>query len=331
MIKRLSGESYDDFLIRLFEHKDEYRINCQEIADILNAEYGRAYKESTYRKYYAAFNKGRIYEREKRNSGVKTRILSLSDFHHPFSMGVSTYKDYVGCVDILVLNGDLQDCQGISSFTKKYRIPFVEEMIATRQYIIDVIELIHPKKVIINKGNHEQRLLRYMSERLNEDILSLMPDSSLDLIVNEGFKNNDRYAKTTVWYEPIKNVFDDIEVEYTGDWHCKVGKTIFAHPSASSSAMLKTTEKAVTFFLKTDRDFDCCVLAHTHKLGSYIQGGVYMFEQGCCCDVSKLDYADGKLQNPQQQGFIYLCQDKDGSLLYENTKLISLTDSESEK
>jgi predicted phosphodiesterase len=323
-ISRVDGETYDDFMVRLFEHKGDYGLNCQHIADIMNEEFNNNFSESKYRKEYNAFNRGRVYEREKSQSAVATKILALSDFHFPYALTINTFSKYAGCVDILVLNGDLQDCQSVSAFPKKYRIPFIDEMIGTRQYLIDLIELIQPRKVIITRGNHENRLLKQLTDRLNDDLLGLMPDSPIDLIVNDGFKNNDRYAKTTIWYEPIKNVFDDIEIEYTGDWWCQIGKTIFAHPLAYSSGMLKTTEKAVNYFLRINRDADCIVLAHTHHLGQYIQGGIQMFEQGCCCKVEASEYMDGKLQIPQQKGFVYLCQDKEGNLLFDKCKLVAL-------
>ena len=45
------------------------------------------------------------------------------------------------------------------------------------------------------------------------------------------------------------NVFTDIEVEYTENWHSQIGGTIFCHPSAFSSLPLKgTAEKALMWF-----------------------------------------------------------------------------------
>lgn len=318
-IQKKENETSFEWELRLCLAKlnKEIDLDWQEIVDVLdlNIHYDSLRKMS--------YGYQKVSEYLKYN-GVSTRILSISDTHVPFQLPISTFKDYVSCVDILQLNGDIQDCQSASKFSKKYRIDFVEEMIQTRQYIIDLITYIKPKKVIINKGNHEDRLLRMMSEKLNEDFLKLMPDSSLDLIVNNGFKNYDRKNKSETWYEPLTNVFNEIEIEYTNDWKCKIGKTWFIHPSAYSSSMLKTTEKAINYFYRTDTDFDTIVTAHVHKLGSYIQGNVYLFEQGCCCKSEEMNYMDGKLSYPQQQGFIYICQSEDGSLIYEKTKLINL-------
>lgn len=258
--------------------------------------------------------------------GVSNRILSISDLHIPFNLPLNTFSDYIGKVDTLVLNGDIEDAQNVSQFPKKYRVNFTKEMVMTRQYIIDLIHMLTPKTVIVVKGNHEHRLGRYLSERLNDDMMNIMPDTPMDLIINDGFKDKDRLNKTETWYSPITEVFQDknIEISYTGEWNRKIGHTIFAHPLSYSSGMLKTTEKAVNYFLRNDRDFEAIVLGHTHKLGSYTQGNIKMFEQGCCCDLTKLDYNDGYLTLPGQNGYIYLCHDKDGYIMPNKTKLIEI-------
>ncbi|MDU1127869.1 MULTISPECIES: metallophosphoesterase [Bacillota] len=257
---------------------------------------------------------------------VGTRILSISDAHVPFNLPIDIFKPYSNKVDILVFNGDTEDCWSCSSFPKRYRIGLDEEMVLTRQYMIDIINMIQPKKVVILMGNHEYRLGRYLTDKLNDDVLTIMPDTPLELIVNRGFHVKDRRNKTETWYSPISEVFDEdnIDVQYTGDWFTMVGRTIFAHPLSYSSGMLKTTEKAVNFFLRENREFNSICLGHTHKLGSYVQGGIKMYEQGCTCDLTKLDYNNGKLILPGQNGYIYICQDLNGDIIDDKTKLVTL-------
>ena len=88
--------------------------------------------------------------------------------------------------------------------------------------------------------------------------------------------------------------------------------------------MLKTTEKALDYFLRKGEKFDSIVLAHTHKQGQYVQSGINMYEQGCCCRTEELSYTDGLLTTPQQKGFMLVCQDVDGNLMPAQTKLIQL-------
>lgn len=249
--------------------------------------------------------------------------MCLSDFHYPFNLPKETFKEYRN-VDVLVINGDLLDCQSISKFPKLYRVSPMEEMIGGRQYLIDLIEYINAKKIYVNIGNHEKRFGAYLAKNLDNELIELHPDTALDYIITDGFYHYDKRQRTKVWYEPIVDVFPDKDIVFTGDWYCKIGKSIIAHPLAYSSGMLKTTEKAVNHFYRTNNDFDTVILGHTHQLGGYVQGGVHLYEQGCCADTDQLDYMDGRLTNPQQKGFILLCQDRDGKIIPNKTKLIDI-------
>lgn len=264
-----------------------------------------------------------IIEAEK-TDGVATKILSISDLHIPFQLDYTLLKDYRN-VDILQINGDVVDCQALSKFSKQYRISPMEEIIQGRQYLIDLIEYIHPKKVVCNYGNHDKRFAAYFAKNLDSDILELMPDTSLELIFVDGFRHYDKRSKSKVWYEPLCNVFEDIEIEYVDDWKSKIGKTIFAHPLAYRSGMLATADKAKDYLQDTVKEpFDCVVMAHTHKIGYSKKGYIKLFEQGTFADVKKMDYVDGRLMAPQQSGFAFICQDKEGNLLHEKSRVIVL-------
>lgn len=315
------GEDYEDYFVRLFEHKEEYGLDCITIAQLLNEVRGVDYGESVYRKEYASFHRGQLYERRRHQRKDMTRILAISDAHVPYNLPVDTFADYAG-VDILVVNGDTLDCQQLSNFPKMYRSSPIEEMVLARQYLIDVISMIHPKDVYINYGNHELRLGAYLAKNIDNDIQELLPLTPLDLIVEDGFSHYSRETRAKTWYEPIQDMFDGTSVHFTGDWRVKIGKTIFAHPKAYSSAMLKTSEKAINFFLRVDPEFDSICLAHTHKVGSYIQGGIAIYEQGCTCRTEAMVYTDGLLTYPQQKGFALICQDKNGNLLPNESKVI---------
>lgn len=318
---RLENEDFIAWQIRccLAKKRKETDMDWVEIRDML----GLDITPDQLRKQAVGIELYDNYINNNCDSMIENRILCISDLHIPFNLSIDIYKPYIGKVDTLVLNGDIEDCQSCSRFNKKYRIDVDEEMVMTRSFMIDLIHMLSPKKVFVVKGNHEYRMSKYLSDRLNEDLMSIMPDSPMDLIVNDGFKVKDRINKTETWYSPIADLFRDegIEVSYTGEWWCKVGKSILAHPLSYSSGMLKTTEKAVEYFLRKDRDFNALVLGHTHKLGSYVQGNIKMYEQGCCCDLSKLDYNDGYLTLPGQNGFLYICHDKDGNIIDKYTKL----------
>ena len=230
-------------------------------------------------------------------------------------------------VDILQINGDVVDCQALSKFPKQYRISPISEMIEGRQYLIDLIKYINPKKAICNYGNHDIRFANYFAKNLDTDILQLQPNTSLELIFEDGFRNYDKINKTKTWYDPLANVFEDtgIDIQFVDDWKVKIGKTWFVHPLAYRSGILATADKAKDFLQDTDRDsFDCVVMAHTHSVGDSEKGYIRLIEQGAFCDVAKMRYSDGRLQKPQKMGFAIVCQDKDGNLIKDKTKVVVL-------
>lgn len=321
---RLPDETYQDYFVRLFENKALYKLDCNKIAELLNHENGHNYESSCYRKEWQSFNRGRIYERELIERGVKTRILCISDIHFPFAKPIKTFCDYVGRVDILLLNGDILDCAAISKFTKMYRTSPIEEMIGARQYLIDLIEYIQPKQVIATYGNHDSRLGAYLAKNLDTDIQELLPETALDYLFVDGFTHYDRKLRTKTHYDPICEVFEDIKVEYVGNWHCQVGDVIFCHPKAFASNPMKTAEKAMYFFRNEGKQFKALVMAHTHRVGDYKIGNTKIYEQGAACETDKMNYNDGMLINSQKQGFAYICLDKDGNNMEDKTKVVGL-------
>jgi len=253
----------------------------------------------------------------------KTKILVISDQHYPFNLPIDIYKDYAGKVDVLAINGDFLDCYSLSKFVKKYRVPFIEELIGARLFMIELIKYINPKKVLINYGNHSARLLPSISEKMQPELMALMPKTPLSLLIDSGFYNYDHRNKTKTFHEPISKVFNNIEVVYTDDWWCRVGNTIMAHPAAFNQGILKTTEKAYLYFLqKGENPFDCIVLSHTHHQGVGRYVSTFLYETGCTCQ--EMDYVESKLIRPAEVGFAYIVQDKDGNFLYDESKLICL-------
>lgn len=308
-------ETYEDYFVRLFEHKQEYGLNCEDIADLLNEVKGTHFDSSAFRKEYAAFNRGRIYERSLATRNVAERVLVLSDLHVPFQLPVSEYSAYAGRVDTLVINGDLLDHPSISKFVKKYHLNPIDEMIECRKYIIDLIELLAPERVIVTIGNHDKRFGDYLANKLDNEMQELLPNSALDLLLINGFYHYDKLNHTKVWYKPIVDVFPDLDIQYDGAWFVQIGDTIMCHPLAFSGGIMKTSEKAVKWFRDEGYVFSNLVMAHTHRTGEYMMGNTLMIESGCCCDTNKLDYVDGRLTTPQKQGYVYLSYDKEGRML----------------
>lgn len=293
----------------------------EELSEILFGE-GVHFGESEVRRRMHGMKRIiEIIENEK-NQGVATTILSISDLHVPFQKPMDVLANYSGHIDILQLNGDILDMLSISKFPKAYRVSPIEEMISARQYLIDLINFLKPKKVVANYGNHELRMGSYLNKHVDTELKDLLPETALDYIFIDGFTHYDKRLMTRTYYEPLVNVFSDVEIEYTGKWYSQIGNTVFCHPKAFSTAPLKTAEKAVYWFRNEGFLFDSLVMAHTHRIGSYSIGNTFIYEQGAFCETEKMGYADGQLVNSQKQGCILICQDDSGKLIYDKTKLI---------
>lgn len=320
-LHRLEGESNFEWKLRccLAKRRKQTDMDWIEIRDML----GLTITPDQLRKQAVGYEEYDDYIHGF--SGVATTILSISDLHVPFQLPKELLSEYVNRVDILQINGDVVDCQALSKFSKQYRISPMEEMIQGRQYLIDLIEYIKPKKVVCNYGNHDKRFATYFAKNLDTDILELLPDTSLELIFVDGFRHYDKRSKSKVWYEPLCNVFDDIEIEYIDDWKTQIDKTWFVHPLAYRQGVLSTAEKAKDYLQdKYKEPFDCIVMAHTHSIGDAPKGYIRLFEQGAFADVDKMNYMDGKLTKPQKEGFAVICQDKDGNLIQNKSKVVAL-------
>src|SRR5574344_31275 len=324
--RRFGDESFDDYFVRLFEHKVEYGLNCVRTAELLNAqpEVDEPFGECKWRKDYRIFNRGRMYERARHERGVETRILSISDLRVPFQKPVSVFSEYTSKSYIVQMKGDIVDFAGLSSFPKMFRSSPVEEMIKARKYLIDLIAMLRPKRVVVTYGNHDARFGTALAKALDNELIELTPETELDYIFNDGFYHYDKMAHTRAYYEPICEVFPDISIEYAGKWYAQIGQVIFCHPRAFKSAPMKTAQDAMMWFRNEGMVFSGLVMAHTHRLGNYAVGNTVLYEQGCCCETSKMSYANGRLTMSQKEGFLYLCLDKDGAPIRECSKLVSL-------
>lgn len=79
----------------------------------------------------------------------------------------------------------------------------MDEILLARQYLIDLIEMLRPKKVVVNYGNHDIRFQNYLAKNIDEDLLALMPKTALELILIDGFNhyNKELHTRfiTTLW------------------------------------------------------------------------------------------------------------------------------------
>lgn len=314
MIEKYDNENQFDFMKRIVYSRLVDKTNdtpYEELSEALFGE-GNCYNESEVRKrMYGMLRLFDVMETEKNEN--YNRILTLSDFHFPFQLPIQKFEKYRGAVDVLVLSGDLIDFVQISKFKKVCRNTPMEDVVGLRSYLIDLIKYIDPKEVIVNDGNHEKRFETYLQKNMENDLLELVPSSILEYIFEDGFYHYDRKLHTKTWYDSLNKVFPDKKITYSHSWFCQIGDTIFAHPIAFVSGLLKTCDRAVKWFNDNQYSFKQLILSHTHHSGEGTIGRTEAIEQGCCCDTESNNYNDGRLTSPQQEGYVYICQDKNGN------------------
>lgn len=314
---RRENESEFDYKVRICLAKlnKEIELKWNEIVDLLGLDCSGDH----LRKLSYGWKEMLDSNKEGHN-----RILCISDIHIPFNLPIDILKEYINKVDTLIINGDLLDTYSLSKFTKMYRQPLIDELIKAREYIITLVDMIKPKRLIAITGNHEMRLGKAIADKIGTDLLDLMPTDTMAFLFDTGFNQYDHKDKTKTIYEPLKDVLD-CEVIYANNFWYKEGKSIFVHPLSFRQSILGTTEKALAYFQSIENDFDTVCMAHTHMLGYAKYGKYHLYEQGCLCDLKHMKYMDMKLpKKPATNGFIYLIQDEDGNLIYDKCVLKSL-------
>lgn len=119
-LHRLKDESFVDWKIRccLTKKRKQTDMDWVEIRDML----GLDISPDQLRKIAVGYEEYDNSIHELNN--VATRILSISDAHVPFNLPVDIFKAYANRTDILVFNGDTEDCHSCSSFPRQYRVGF---------------------------------------------------------------------------------------------------------------------------------------------------------------------------------------------------------------
>jgi predicted phosphodiesterase len=238
------------------------------------------------------------------------KILSLSDLHMPFhdTEALEMALEHDGNADILVLNGDILDCYSVSSYSKDKGIPLQVEYQLALDFIREMTSRF--EEVHLVKGNHENRVDRYLSQKLdpysailgNRDIVDKL---SKGLILDENGFTGRSYNFTNVYYN-----------ELGLPWLGKVGKTIFMHPDTYLAQPGATVTRGMEYLrgqLPWD-SFDSIVMGHTHKQAKLIEQNKLLIEQGALClTQGYLKQAEFR-KRPSIVGYAVIYQDKDGNI-----------------
>lgn len=251
----------------------------------------------------------------KKVGDTNIKILSISDLHVPFE----NYDVLVDALekhsdaDLLVVNGDFLEQYAVSKWGKSKTVLLEWEYkvaIEWMKLFSSMFEEVH-----LVRGNHDDRLRKYLSDSVDPMIGFMVEDDILTKLT-EGYDFNDK-GKLEQKYH-----FDN--VYYEGGllgWYTKIGKCLFAHPSSSSGVPMRTVISAAEAFMSNEQ-FQAIVIGHSHKMGKLIYKDKVLIEQGCCC--VPMDYqADGKLKYlPQSFGYAVVYMDEYGNVDFDKTNTV---------
>jgi predicted phosphodiesterase len=243
------------------------------------------------------------------------KILSLSDLHIPFENSniikhaISRHSD----ADILVLNGDILELYSVSKWQKKKEIMLRTEYMMAIEWL-KMFSEIFPKVVLVS-GNHEDRLKSYFSSRV-EPCVSFLVDSDILTKLSRGYD----FKQGTIELVPTHN-FKNIYYNRHLEWYTRIGNAIFVHPREYSSVIHKTASNFAKHFNEKEKDWQCLVVAHTHKIATSIQNGRLILEQGCCCLPMDYESSGKSKMTSQAFGYAVVYMDDEGNVDYNKSNV----------
>jgi predicted phosphodiesterase len=239
--------------------------------------------------------------------GIK--VVSISDLHIPFY-----HEDVIDEIvslhaedtDLLVINGDFLELHSVSSW------PRSKEVMLRHEYELGsrILRILSDefKEVVLTRGNHEDRLQRYFTGRIDPGVSFMTHADILDRLAAGYVMNEDG---NLVKGSPLPNV--QYQKGPTA-WFVQVGKCIFAHPAGGSKVPMRLAVREAERFMGQGRDFQAVCIGHTHQMGSIIWNRKLLIEQGCACVPMEYAVNPAGGYRPPSFGYAVVYMDKGGNV-----------------
>lgn len=244
------------------------------------------------------------------NANIK--VVSISDLHIPFYnedviKSVLQEQD----VDILVVNGDFLELYSVSSWPKNKTIMLQHEYQMGMRLLREFSKVF--PKVVLTKGNHEDRLQRFLSQNINPNVSFMTSPDVLERMSN-GYDFDDSGN--------LVKMYNLDNVHYNKgplSWQVQIGKCIFAHPTSFSKINMKTIANVAQSMLGKGYDFEALVIGHTHQQGSIIWNNRMLIEQGCSCIPMEYECNAKATYGSQSFGYAIVWMDKKGHVDFDKS------------
>lgn len=216
---------------------------------------------------------------------MKNKFVVLSDIHFPYQDDKALKAVYKfleqHLVDTIILNGDILDFYDVSSFDKDPdRINSLQEEINLAQKFFKKLRSLSPNgRIVFIKGNHEQRIERYLKK--HPELYSLNALKLPNLLGLDKF--NIEYSDKGIKLGSLKIIHGDMVRKFSG--YTARGE-LEKHDSSG-------------------------ICGHIHRLSCYYyrtpERYLAWYEGGCLCDLNP-EYID---EPNWQQAFLYGYVEKD--------------------
>jgi len=241
----------------------------------------------------------------------RERWISISDLHGPM-MRLDLVKEIIkrhSGAEGIVLNGDIFDCDLISTFPKSKEIPFAVEYAIVFQLVKHLST--HFGKVILVDGNHDKGRFARELGKLNPTIKFLIKDSPLRSVAEGRNYSSEGKDLGTI---NLPNVI------YAGEdgpsWWTRVGKVIFAHRLRGyRKGPLANAVIVANWFINRGTQFQCLVSAHSHRVGMAPHiGGRVLIDQGALCHPMAYELDGRCAGTPIDLGYAIVDLDRHGNI-----------------
>jgi predicted phosphodiesterase len=204
--------------------------------------------------------------RVAQNPTSRKVYLVISDTHIPFEITrINEYiKLFIGYVDGLIIAGDFLDCYCVSSFVQDKEISLQQEMIQGYAYLRDWTEWFN--EVIMIKGNHDERIDKFVRKNLKPQVLFLIPENLALRHYITGFEVKDMYGDTRK-FDGLKNL------TVINDWKTRVGDVMIAHPKNFSRIEGRTAVMTNNYFIGQGDSHRGVIIGHTHSACKFTPAG----------------------------------------------------------
>jgi len=202
----------------------------------------------------------------------KGKYLILSDIHIPYQIDevLAVALDYGVQYqpDGIILNGDIMDCYGVSSFTKEIKRTTVQEELDMVNAFLDLLREIFPiQKIWYKFGNHEERMRNYIIKNARD--LHDVRDLALE-------------AQLRLKQRGIKLVGREV---------IKAGKLNIIHGHETGESIMAPVNPARGMFLKAKTS---TLAGHNHQVSEHGESNmneeqIVCYSTGCLCTL-KPDY-----------------------------------------